>query len=159
LGMALGLKMKKSLARVYALLGDGEMQEGSVWETAMSATHHRLGNLTAIVDYNKLQSDDSNAAIMGLEPLALKWRAFGWHVQEIDGHDIPDILFALERARENSAQPSVIIAHTIKGKGVPWMENVATWHGSVKLSQRQATDALRALEAEETDIGKWIGHV
>jgi transketolase len=80
-------------------------------------------------------------------------------VQEIDGHDIADILFALERARANDKQPNVIIAHTIKGKGVSWMENVAAWHGSVKLSQRQATDALRALDAEETDIANWIGHV
>jgi len=158
IGMALGLKLKHSMARVYALLGDGEMQEGEVWEAAMCAAHHRLGNLTAIVDYNKLQSDDANANIMGLEPLALKWRAFGWHVQEVDGHDVAEILFALERARDNPAQPSVIIAHTIKGKGVPWMENIAGWHGSVKLTGRQATDALRGLGAEETDIADWIGN-
>jgi transketolase len=155
LGMAMGLKMKGSLSRVYALLGDGEMQEGEVWEAAMCAAHHQLGNLTAIVDYNKLQSDDANANIMGLEPLALKWRAFGWQVQEIDGHDIGAILYALERARDTT-QPNVIIAHTIKGKGVPYMENVPAWHGSVKLTQRQATDALRALDTDEDRIASWI---
>lgn len=157
LGMALGLKLKNSLARVYTLLGDGEMQEGELWEAAMCAAHHKLGNLIAIVDYNKLQSDDTNANIMGIEPLALKWRAFGWQVQEIDGHDIGAILYALERARDNDTQPNVIIAHTIKGKGVGYMENIAAWHGSVKLTQRQTTDALRALDADESDIAKWIG--
>ncbi len=157
IGMALGLKMKNSLARVYTLLGDGEMQEGEVWEAAMCAAHHKLGNLIAIVDYNKLQSDDTNANIMGIEPLALKWRAFGWQVQEIDGHDIGAILYALEKARDNDAQPNVIIAHTVKGKGVGYMENVPAWHGSVKLTQRQAADALRALDADESDIAKWIG--
>ncbi|HEY1963049.1 MAG TPA: transketolase, partial [Rhizomicrobium sp.] len=94
LGMAMGLKLQKIPARVYALLGDGELQEGEVWEAAMCGAHHKLSNLCAIVDYNKLQSDDRNASIMGLEPLASKWRAFGWAAAEIDGHDIEQILAA-----------------------------------------------------------------
>lgn len=145
IGMALGLRLQKNAARVYALLGDGEIQEGEVWEGAMCAAHHRLTNLCAIIDYNKLQSDDRNANIMGLEPLADKWRAFGWHVQEIDGHDIAAILGALREAGSTSDRPSVIIAHTIKGKGVSYMEDVPQWHGSVKLTRAQTEDAFASL--------------
>lgn len=145
IGMALGLRLQKNAARVYALLGDGEIQEGEVWEGAMCAAHHRLSNLCAIIDYNKLQSDDRNANIMGLEPLADKWRAFGWHVQEIDGHDIAAILGALKAASDRADQPSIIIAHTVKGKGVSYMEDVPQWHGSVKLTRAQADEAFAAL--------------
>lgn len=144
LGMALGLRIQANPARVYCLLGDGELQEGEVWEAALAAAHHGLGQLTALIDYNKLQSDNSNDAIMRLEPLAQKWRAFGWHVQEIDGHDIAAILTALKQANYNAA-PSVIIAHTVKGKGVPYMENSPLWHGSVKLTRAQTQEALTAL--------------
>ncbi len=118
IGMAIGLKILNNPARVYTMLGDGELQEGEVWEAAMSGAHHKLDTLTAVIDYNKLQSDASNDAIMRLEPLAEKWRAFGWDVQEIDGHDIRAILAALRHAG-TTAQPSVIIAHTIKGKACP----------------------------------------
>lgn len=152
LGMAMGLKLRKRQARVCALLGDGELQEGEVWEAAMCAAHHGLANLCAIVDYNKLQSDDRNAAIMGLEPLAAKWRAFGWSVAEIDGHDSEQILFALRSAADVTDRPSVIIAHTIKGKGVPYMEDMPAWHGSVKLTRAQATEALQALGAGAREI-------
>jgi len=152
LGMAMGLKLKSSPARVYALLGDGELGEGEVWEAAMCAAHHRLDNLLAIIDYNKLQSDDRNASIMGLEPLADKFRAFGWDVQESDGHDLTAILRGFEHAGEVYKQPSVIIAHTIKGKGVPFMEDVPHWHGSVKLSREQAGDSLKALGCSGTEI-------
>jgi transketolase len=152
LGMAMGLKLQNRKARAYALLGDGELQEGEVWEAAMCAAHHGLANLCAVVDYNKLQSDDRNAAIMGLEPLAAKWRAFGWSVAEIDGHDSEQILFALRSAAEVGDRPSVIIAHTIKGKGVPYMEDMPAWHGSVKLTHAQATDALQALDANAREI-------
>src|SRR5580698_2278761 len=147
LGMAMGLRMQKSGARVYALLGDGELQEGEVWEAAMCAAHHKLDNLCAIVDYNKLQSDDRNDAIMRLEPLTAKWRAFDWAVAEIDGHDIGQMLSALRRAGATVGRPSILIAHTVKGKGVPMMENVPQWHGSVKLTRAQAEDALVALHA------------
>jgi transketolase len=151
MGMALGLKLQKKAARVYTMLGDGELQEGEVWEAAMSAAHHRLANLCAVIDYNKLQSDASNDAIMRLEPLAAKWSAFGWAVQEVDGHDIPAILSALRTAAVTDGCPSVIIAHTIKGKGVPYMENVPTWHGSVKMSRAQTEEALDALGASAAD--------
>jgi len=156
LGMAMGLKMQKRFARVYALLGDGELQEGMVWEAAMCAAHHRLNNLCVIIDYNKLQSDDQNANIMGLEPLAAKWRAFEWAVAEIDGHDITEILTTLRRAAATQGRPSCIIAHTTKGKGVPFMENMPAWHGSVKLTETQADDALRALGATRQEIKEWL---
>jgi transketolase len=155
LGMAMGLKLQKRKARVYALLGDGEMQEGEVWEAAMCAAHHRLSNLCAMIDYNKLQSDDRNAAIMGLEPLAAKWRAFGWNVAEIDGHDIEQILAAL-RSASAAAEPSVIIAHTIKGKGVPYMEDKPAWHGSVKLTREQAEEALVSLGASAREMAELL---
>lgn len=147
IGMALGLRHQGKTARVYALLGDGELQEGEVWEGAMCAAHHRLANLCAIVDYNKLQSDDRNAAIMGLEPLRQKWRAFGWHTLEISGHDVAAIMAGLNDARAMHDRPTVLIAHTIKGKGVPYMEDQPLWHGSVKLTREQTETALAALGA------------
>jgi transketolase len=152
LGMAMGLKLQKIRSRVYVVLGDGELQEGEVWEAAMCAAHHKLDNLCAIVDYNKLQSDAPNEVIMRLEPLADKWRAFGWMVFEINGHNIPDILSTLHLAASTHQRPSVLIAHTVKGKGVPYMENIASWHGSVTLTRQQAEDALVALGAEQEEI-------
>ena len=151
IGMAIGLRIQNNPARVYTMLGDGELQEGEVWEAAMSAAHHKLSQLTAVIDYNKLQSDASNDMIMRLEPLAEKWRAFGWDVQEIDGHDIAAILAAFAHAGETD-QPSVIIAHTIKGKGVPYMENIPAWHGSVKFTRAQADEALEALGASAEEM-------
>ena len=152
IGMALGLKLQKSPARVYTMLGDGELQEGEVWEAAMSGAHHKLDNLCAVIDYNKLQSDNTNDAIMRLEPLADKWRAFGWAVTEIDGHDIPAILDAFRRAGATTGKPAMIIAHTVKGKGVPYMENIPLWHGSVKFTKAQAEEAIRALGAGDSEI-------
>jgi transketolase len=152
LGMAMGLKIQKSQSRVYTMLGDGEMQEGEVWEAAMCAAHHKLDNLCVLVDYNKLQSDDRNDNIMRLEPLAAKWRAFDWAVAEIDGHDIQQILSAFLRVSSTHDRPAIIIAHTVKGKGVPYMENIPHWHGSVKLTREQAEDALRALGADQKEI-------
>jgi transketolase len=156
LGMAMGLKLLNSPARVYALLGDGELQEGEVWEGAMCAAHHKLDNFCAIIDYNKLQSDARNDAIMRLEPLAAKWRAFDWAVAEIDGHDIETLLKTFRRAGATHERPSVIIAHTIKGKGVPYMENVPQWHGSVKLTREQAEEALAALGASRHEIKEYL---
>jgi transketolase len=152
LGMAMGMKLQKIDARAYTLLGDGELQEGEVWEAAMCAAHHKLDNLCAIIDYNKLQSDAPNDVIMRLEPLADKWRAFGWTVFEIDGHNIPEILSTLHLAASTKDRPSVLIAHTVKGKGVPYMENHPAWHGSVKLTRDQAVEALTALGAEQQEI-------
>ena len=151
-GMAMGLKLQNIPARVYTMLGDGELQEGEVWEAAMCAAHHGLDNLCVVIDYNKLQSDNTNSAIMRLEPLAAKWRAFDWAIAEIDGHDIPEILATLRRAGITQHRPSVIIAHTVKGKGVKYMENMPTWHGSVKLTRDQAEEALQSLGATRTEI-------
>ena len=151
-GMAMGLKLQNIPARVYTMLGDGELQEGEVWEAAMCAAHHGLDNLCVVIDYNKLQSDNTNSAIMRLEPLAAKWRAFDWAIAEIDGHDIPEILATLRRAGITQHRPSVIIAHTVKGKGVKYMENMPTWHGSVKLTRDQAEEALQSLGASRAEI-------
>lgn len=115
--------------RVYALLGDGEMDEGQVWEAAMSAAHYRLSNLCALVDRNGLQIDGSVCDVMGLEPLADKWRAFNWNVLEIDGHDHAGILAALAAARSETSRPTVLLARTVKGKGVSFTENQVCWHG------------------------------
>lgn len=156
LGMAYGNRLNRSGARVYALLGDGELQEGEVWEGAMFAAHHHLSNFCAIVDYNKLQSDDYNANIMGLEPLAAKWRSFGWHVIEIDGHDTVAILGALRQAGTTVGRPTVIIAHTIKGRGVRFMENDPLWHGSVKLTREQTEEALTDLGVPASEIEECI---
>ena len=154
IGMAMGLRLQNRSARIYALLGDGELQEGEVWEGAMCAAHYGLSNLCTIVDYNKLQSDDRNAAIMGLEPLAQKWRAFGWNALEINGHDIDGIIASFDAARCERTLPTVIIAHTTKGKGVPYMEDQPPWHGSVKLTLEQIETALAALG---TDSAKTAG--
>jgi transketolase len=112
-------------------MGCGEQQEGQVWEAAMSAAHYCLDNLIGIVDYNTLQIDGCNAEIMEIAPLAEKWRAFGWRVLEINGHDMAQILDALTEARNTRGKPSVIIAHTVKGKGVSFMENEVKWHSSI----------------------------
>lgn len=141
-GMALGYRHLKQAGRIVALCGDGEFQGGIVWEAAMAAGHYQLSHLTVILDYNKLQSDAPNSQIMGLEPLADKWRSFNWDVSEIDGHNHVDIATALNSP---SDKPRFIIAHTVKGKGVPFMENVPAWHGSVKLSDAELASAWEAL--------------
>lgn len=129
IGTALAGRLDKRSYRVYALLGDGECDEGQVWEAAMAAPHFKLDNLTAIVDHNGLQLDGTNRQIMNLEPLTDKWRSFGWHVIEINGHDFPSILGAFQEARKIKGQPTAIIAITIKGKGVSFMENNVDFHG------------------------------
>ena len=140
-GLALGLRHRNDSTPVYAVLGDGELQEGQVWEAAMSAPHFGLDRLTAIVDYNKLQSDASNEEIMRIEPLANKWSAFGWHVAEIDGHSKHEVSQALDVALGVTTGPSVVIAHTVKGKGVNFMEGVPSWHGSVQMTEEQVRAA------------------
>lgn len=140
-GLALGLRHCDDKTPVYAVLGDGELQEGQVWEAAMSAPHFGLDRLIAVVDYNKLQSDASNEVIMRVEPLADKWSAFGWHVAEIDGHSETEINRAIDAALDFAAGPSVVIAHTVKGKGVSFMEDVPSWHGSVRMTEEQVRSA------------------
>jgi len=155
-GMALGLKHVRRNARVYVLLGDGEMQEGQVWEALMCGAHHGTDNLCAILDYNKLQSDDRNENIMALEPLADKIRSFGWQVQEVDGHDLAAIDSALAIAAQRRQSPSFMIAHTIKGKGVPFMEGRPEWHGSVKLRDEDLDRALTALDVGAADVQRYM---
>ena len=157
-GMALALKMegkkpsassapsvRASPAGVYIVLGDGEINAGVIWEGIMAAAKYRLGNLAVILDYNGIQQTGATADVMPTEPIAEKWQAFGWHVQEIDGHNVAEILAALDRADEVHARPSVIIARTTKGKGVSYMEYDNRWHGMVP-NQGQYEQALAELE-------------
>ncbi len=127
-GMAYAGRLDAKDFRVFALLSDGECDEGSTWEAALFAPHHRLDNLVVIVDFNKIQSLGSVAEVMRLEPLADKWRAFGWEVKEIDGHDFAQIFSAFETLPISSGKPTCIIAHTVKGKGVSFMEDQLLWH-------------------------------
>ncbi len=129
-GNALAGKLRGADYRVYVIMGDGEQQEGSIWEAAMSAGHYKLGNLCAIIDVNRLQIDGWVKDVMSVEPLAEKYAAFGWNVMEIDGHDLVQILDAFAQARQQTQRPTVILARTIKGKGVSYMENEASWHGT-----------------------------
>lgn len=144
-GMALGLKMDHIPAHVYVMLGDGELDEGLVWEGAMAAAKFKLDNLLVIVDYNNLQLDGTCNEVMPLEPLAAKWRAFNWAVFEMDGHDMAQIVKTIEEARQVTGQPSVIIAHTVKGKGVSFMENECDWHGRAP-NREQYEQAMRELQ-------------
>lgn len=128
-GLALSAKLNGRDFRVYCLMGDGELQEGQVWEAVMSAAHYKLDNVCALVDYNGLQIDGDVEKVMGLAPLAEKWRAFNWHVIEIDGHDYGQVLAAYAEAARTKGRPTVLIARTVKGKGVSFMENAAGWHG------------------------------
>ncbi|MDR7402962.1 MAG: transketolase [Armatimonadota bacterium] len=143
-GLALAARLDGRSARVYVLLGDGENQEGMVWEAAMAAAHYRLDNLTAFLDHNGLQIDGPVAEVMSPEPLADKWRAFGWHVLEIDGHDFDAILDAVAEAQQTRGRPTMIVAKTVKGKGVPFMENEVGWHGTAP-SRQELERALAGL--------------
>jgi transketolase len=156
IGMALGLRYQKIAGRIYVMIGDGELQEGEIWEGAMCAGHYKLSNLCAILDYNKLQSDDFNENIMGVEPLRAKWEAFRWHVIEADGHDLQSIHAAFTDAIRPREVPAIILAHTIKGKGVSFMENSPLWHGSVKLRDDELTRALTELGVAEQQLGSYL---
>ncbi len=144
-GAALAAKMDGKANRVYCLMGDGETQEGQVWEAAMTAPKFKLNNLVAMIDYNKGQIDGPTNEIMNLEPIADKWRAFNWHTIVIDGHDLDAIADALKNARSTSDKPTMIIANTIKGKGVSFMEGVIDWHGATP-NDEQTKQALAELE-------------
>jgi len=146
-GMALAGRARKLSYRVYALLGDGECQEGQVWEAAMTAAHHRLDTLTVLVDRNELQAMGRTEERMGVEPLAGKWESFGWRVREIDGHDMGSICQALDEADEVRGAPTAIIANTVKGKGVPFMEGRPGFHNAA-ISDEQFQEAVAALEAD-----------
>jgi transketolase len=156
IGMALGLRYQKIGARVYVMLGDGELQEGEVWEGAMCAGHYKLDNLCAILDHNKLQSDDFNENIMGLAPLRAKWEAFRWHVIEINGHDLPSIHSAFTEASRSKGMPTIILADTVKGKGISFMENSPLWHGSVRLRDDEVQRGLAELGVSQREIGGYL---
>jgi len=143
-GIAQGIKLRRKDSKVYCLLGDGEMQEGSNWEAAMSAAQFKLDNLCAIVDYNKVQENGPTNEIMNLEPLADKFRAFGWEVAEVIGHNFRQLIDAFDRFGKVPEKPYVIIAHTIKGKGVSFMEGDRNWHGKAPNSG-QLEEALSEL--------------
>jgi len=145
IGVALAGRLDRQQYRVYALLGDGECDEGQVWEAAMAAAHFKLDNLVAIVDNNGQQIDGWNRDVMNLEPFNQKWQAFGWRVLEVDGHDFDQLLNAFARAEQVRGQPVVIIAHTIKGKGVSFMENNPAFHGKAPNAEEMAI-ALKELE-------------
>ncbi|MCT4564631.1 MAG: transketolase [Maledivibacter sp.] len=146
-GMALASKLDKKDNRIYALLGDGEINEGLVWEAAMASAHYKLNNLTAILDYNGLQIDGKNEDVMGTKPIDEKWRSFGWNVIEIDGHNFEEIINAFDEAEKNVEKPTMIIAKTIKGKGVSFMENEASWHGTAPKDEDKEK-ALKELGGE-----------
>jgi len=145
IGIALAGRLNARDYQTYVLLGDGECDEGQIWEAAMAAAHFKIDSLTAIVDHNEIQLDGWNRDIMNLEPLADKWRAFNWHVLDINGHDISQILQAARKAKKIRQKPTVIIAHTIKGKGVSFMENNVDFHGKAPTPE-QAERALKELE-------------
>jgi len=145
IGMVLAGRLDKLPYRVYCLLGDGEIQEGQIWEAAMAAAHYRCDNLCAVLDYNGYQIDGRVKDIMNVEPLTDKWRSFGWHTINIDGHNIAQILAAFDEARTVKDKPTIIIAKTIKGKGVSFMENVVDFHGRAP-TQEEAKKALEELK-------------
>ncbi|MBN1526700.1 MAG: transketolase [Candidatus Omnitrophica bacterium] len=128
-GIALAARLDKLPIRVYCLMGDGETNEGQVWEAAMTASHYKLDNVCAIIDFNKLQIDGFCCEVKGVMPYADKWRDFGWHAIEADGHDLASLMDAYDAAEKVKGKPTVIIAHTIKGKGVSFIENRVEWHG------------------------------
>ncbi len=147
-GMALAGRLDKKDYRVFVIIGDGELQEGQIWEGAMTAAHYGLDNITAFIDNNGLQIDGFNKDVMNVEPIEDKWKAFGWHTISIDGHDLEQIEKAVEEAKSIKGKPTVIIAKTIKGKGVSFMENIADWHG-VAPNKEQSEQALKELEVME----------
>ena len=144
-GMALAGKLDKKDYHVYVLLGDGELNEGSVWEAAMSAAHYKSDNLIAIVDNNKVAQDATVAELKGVEPVEKKFKAFGWNALRIDGHSIPEIKDALEQAVETEGKPTVIVADTVKGKGVSFMEGQTKWHGKAP-NDEQLKQAIEELQ-------------
>ena len=143
-GMALGLRLDNNPARVYCIMGDGEIQEGQIWEAAMTSAHYKIDNLCAVVDNNELQIDGPVEEVMGIQPIHDKWEAFGWHVISIDGHDMEEILKALDEAESLKGKPTVIIANTTKGKGVSFFEDKVEYHG-VAPSQEEFDKAVKEI--------------
>lgn len=146
-GMAMAGKIDGADWRVYCMLGDGEIQAGQMWEAAMFAPRHGLDNLTAILDHNQVQQTGKVAETMPIEPIVAKWTAFNWHVREIDGHDMAQVLDALDEAEMVTGKPTIIVSHTVKGKGVSWMELDPAWHGKAP-SPEEAERAIAELRGE-----------
>ena len=142
IGMGLGARLNRSPSRTYVMIGDGESQEGQIWEAAMFGAFHKMDNVTVILDHNKIQLDGFVKDIMDLEPLADKWRSFGWHVVECDGHSIPALQKAFAQAEQTKSRPTCILANTIKGKGVSFMENNPKFHGMAPTKE----ECAKALE-------------
>ena len=155
-GMALALRLEKSPARVYVVMGDGELSEGQLWEAAMAAANFKVDNLVGIVDYNKIQATGPIKEVFDTGDIPAKWKAFGWHVIEIDGHDIPQIAGALDEAEQVKGKPTVIIAHTVKGKGFSFAENSAAYHNAALTEElyKQAQEELQAQMAKLEREGK-----
>ena len=151
-GMAMAGKLDKKDYRVYVIMGDGEIEEGQVWEAAMSAAHYGLDNLTAFIDHNKLQIDGCISDVMSPEPIDEKFKAFGWHVIIADGHDFKQIISAIDEAKNINGKPTVIICETIKGKGVSFMQGIAGWHGKAP-NEEQYKLAISELEAHLSELG------
>ena len=147
-GLALGARMLKKDFKTFCLLGDGEIQEGSIWEAAMTASHYRLDNVCAIVDYNKVQENGPTNEIKNLEPLTSKWDSFGWQVLDVNGHDFHELIGAFDKFQATQGQPTVVIAHTVKGKGVSFMEGSAKWHGKAP-DDAKLKDALQELDKDK----------
>jgi transketolase len=145
MGRALALRIKRQAARVFVITGDGEINEGSVWEAALSASKHRLSNLTVMIDYNKVQSAGPTSEILDLEPLADKWRAFGFATAEVDGHDVDALRNLLRRVPLEDNRPTAVICHTVKGKGFPFAEGDAEWHHKSSLKAEVIADMYDAL--------------
>lgn len=145
-GMALSAKISNETYRTYVLMGDGEQQEGQIWEAAMTAAQYKLDNLCAFIDSNNLQIDGNVDKVMGIEPLDKKWEAFGWNVIKINGHNFQEIFDALDKAKETKGKPTVIIAKTVKGKGVSFMENVCGFHG-VAPTLEETEKAIKELDS------------
>lgn len=152
-GMALVAKKERKRWRVYAVVSDGEQQEGQTWEAAMLANKYKLGNLTVIMDRNNIQIDGFTEEVNPIEPIIGKYRAFGWNVIEVDGHNIQKLIDACEESKAVYERPTIIIAHTIPGKGIPFMEFLTEWHGKTP-TKEQAAEAYRILELDRKEIGE-----
>lgn len=145
-GMALAQRMKDRDSRVFVIMGDGEINEGSVWEAAMSAAKHKLSNLVAVVDYNKIQSAGPNKVILDLEPLTDKWTAFGFNTHAVNGHDLDELRKVFATEAMHADKPTAVICHTVKGKGIPFAEHDPTWHHKSRIAPEVAKDLYAALE-------------
>ena len=157
-GMAIASKMDNLGCRVYCILGDGEIEEGQIWEAAMTSNKYKLDNLCVILDNNGLQIDGKVEEVKALDCLYSKWESFGFNVIPCDGHNIEMLIDSFEKARQTKGQPSIIIARTVKGKGVPFMENKAEWHGKAP-NDEQYERAMKALKLEEEKIERNISEL